>query len=176
MSMTKGERSELKQVVKNQFKVLKAEINQRREELQADVKREIADKYRDRDEKQESIQFLVDEKVRECNRAINDVLYEQGYSTKEGSERVWVQGVRIPFSRSDTNALTWQAQNDINAKVAGAYVILQRQEADLLRQLAVDAIESDDARAFLSTIPTVSELVPATRLAELEAAMGTDDR
>jgi hypothetical protein len=120
------------------------------------------------------VQFLVDEAVRACNRAVNDVLYEAGYQHKSNSEHVWVQGVKIPFAHKQKNDLVFTAQQDLNAKVAAAGVTLQRQEADLLRQLAVDAIETDDARTFLAGIPTVSQLVPATRLAELEAALKGD--
>lgn len=46
----------------------------------------------------------------------------------------------------------------------------------MLRTLAVGAIESEEARAFLAAIPSVSELVPAARLAELEASMTDDDK
>jgi hypothetical protein len=44
---------------------------------------------------------------------------------------------------------------------------VERQEADLLRTLAVEALESEEARAFLKMIPSVAELVPSTRLNEL---------
>lgn len=49
-----------------------------------------------------------------------------------------------------------------------------RQEADLLRSLAVDALESDEARSFLGRIPTVGELVPSVRLAELASAIDVE--
>lgn len=56
-----------------------------------------------------------------------------------------------------------------------ALLRLSRQEADLLSELAIGVLESAEARAFLGAIPTVGELVPAARLAQLEAQFGADE-
>jgi hypothetical protein len=53
--------------------------------------------------------------------------------------------------------------------VQQALLALDRQEADLLRNLALDALETDAARGFLDRIPTVADLVPSRRLREIEA-------
>ena len=63
------------------------------------------------------------------------------------------------------------ANTRITAQVKGALLRLDRDEADLLRTLAVGAIESEEARIFLDRIPTVGELVSSARLAELEAGL-----
>ncbi len=49
-----------------------------------------------------------------------------------------------------------------------AQLTLDRQEADLLRSLALEGLETPAARAFLERIPTVGELVPSARLREIE--------
>ena len=51
-----------------------------------------------------------------------------------------------------------------------ALLNLDRQEADLLQSLALQTIETDAARQFLAAIPSLGDLVPAARLAEIEAA------
>jgi hypothetical protein len=51
-------------------------------------------------------------------------------------------------------------------------VQLDRKEADLLRRMAIEALESEEAVALIASIPIVSDLVPSVRLAEIEAAMG----
>jgi hypothetical protein len=56
--------------------------------------------------------------------------------------------------------------------VAGAKLRLNRQEADLLRDISLGALESDEARQFLTGIPAAAELVPLARMAELEANLG----
>jgi len=172
--MTKGERAELRSVVRGQFKVLRSEIGQREKELLADTEHGIDDLLKAEEDKAESIAFLVLEVMRECNRKINDLLYEHGYQAKSGTEKVWVKEPTMDFgTRTKRSQLKWGAVAELNQRVAAAKVILDRQEQDLLRKLAVDALETEEARAFLDSIPTVSELVPATRLAELERALDT---
>lgn len=48
---------------------------------------------------------------------------------------------------------------------------VDEQEVRLLRQLSEGALDSDEARGFLGTIPTVGELVPRAALRELEQQM-----
>jgi len=62
----------------------------------------------------------------------------------------------------------------IVAQIKGALLQLDRQEADLLTRLVAGALESEEARAFLGEIPTVSALVPADRLLELEQSLRED--
>ena len=49
-------------------------------------------------------------------------------------------------------------------------LVREHSDRSNLRQLAADALESDEARAFLMRIPTVAELVPSSRLREIETA------
>lgn len=58
----------------------------------------------------------------------------------------------------------------INEQVKQASLALDRQEADLLRSLSLETLESSAAREFLNRIPAVAELVPSRRLREIESA------
>ena len=111
--ITKAERTELRSIVRGQFKVLRAEFVQRQAELLAELEQRIADRYGESD----------------AGRA----------------------------------KVAWRLREIVEEAIA-----LDRQEADLLRTLAVGALESEEARAFLAAIPTVGQLVPAARLAELD--------
>ena len=112
----------------------------------------------------------------EANRRINDALYTKGYQVKGGSERIWISAPRLEQPTKDKHQLRRVADSKIAAQVKAALLKLDRDEADMLRTLAVGAIESEEARAFLAAIPTVGELVPAARLAEIEASIrGEDD-
>jgi len=96
------------------------------------------------------------------------------------NHRVFIESVRgFVTTRSFTQLLRdvyaeypQAAISDLNFKVRTAVLRLDRTEADLLRELSLDALESDEAKAFLSSIPSVSELVPGVRLAEIEASLG----
>lgn len=173
MSMTKGERAELRSIVKEQFRVLRAEVEQRKAELVSEVDGQITEKFAEGDKAWADAAHLAHEAVMEANRKVNDA-----YRTLTGDahvERMYV-GSQLPKRPAEERyRLTVSARLQIDATVRGALLRLQRQEADLLRTLAVGAIESDEARAFLDAIPSVGELVPAARLVEIEAAMKDDE-
>lgn len=173
--ITKGERTELRSIVRQQFKVLRAEVLQREAEMLAEVENEISDKYSEQDQGWTALMHEVHEATMEANPRINDALYKAGYQVKGGSERMWVMTPTIKQPTKDRQALRYHATTRIRAQVKGALLRLDREEADLLRNLAVGASESDEARAFLSSIPSAAELVPAARLQELEASLKQDD-
>lgn len=171
----KGERTELKSIVRQQFKVLRSELEQREMEMLADIEQEIVARFSDDDQAWSVVQHKVHEAVMEANRQINDALYEAGYQAKGSTERMWIDTPRMAQPKEDQYQLRRLATSRITAQVRGAKLRLEREEADLLRTLAVGAIESEEAQAFLAAIPSVGELVPAARLAELEAAMGEEE-
>lgn len=173
--ISKGERAELRSIVKQQFKVLRSELDQREMEMLADVEQEIVARYTDDDQAWSVVQHKVHEAVMEANRQINDALNEAGYQVKGSTERMWVRTPDMHQPQEDRHQLRRLATSRIHAQVRGAKLRLEREEADLLRALAVGAIESEEARNFLTSIPTVGELVPAARLAELEATLGDDE-
>jgi len=172
--ITKGERAELRSIVRQQFKVLRSEVEQRRLEMLAEIEDQISDKYSEQDQGWQAVMHEVHEATMEANRRINDALYNAGYQVKGGSERMWVMTPQINQPTKDRQQLRFHATAKINAQVKAALLRLDREEADLLRNLAVGALESDEARAFLSNIPSVSDLVPAARLQELEASLRTE--
>ena len=175
--ITKTERVELKSLVRQQFKVLREEINARRTELIAQAERDVVERYAARDAQWEDVLHEVGEAEREANRRINDALYRHGFVQRESSERSWVS-VKLQNDPPDGGRmeLRREAHARIRAQVDSALMELNRREADTLRDLAVGALESEEARAFLTSIPTVGDLVPAIRLAELEASLRAEEQ
>ena len=170
--ITKGERTELRSVVRNQFKVLRGEVLQRQAELVADAEARIAGRFVDRDRAREGIEWRIREIVEETNRAIADTIKNSGEETIDLGAISHVYGVaapRVAWASDNREQMRRAVHAEITSRVKDAMLRLDRQEADLLRNLAVGALESEEARAFLSAIPSVSELVPGDRLAELEA-------
>lgn len=168
--ITKTERGELRSVVRQQMKVLRSEVRQRESELLADIEASIADQYAEADTSEKAMYEKIDQIVREANQSIGEVVADVG------GEDWRVHNYLIPprLSRSDQRhreSLRQAALSHLKSKVQVATLHLDRTEADLLRQLSLDALESEAAREFLVSILSVSELVPAIRLAELEAAL-----
>jgi hypothetical protein len=175
MTMTKGERTELRSVVRQQFKVLRAEVVQRQKEMTADMVLQIGEHFAADDETWRGVTHRIHEITLAANREVNDALYESGYQAKGNTEQMWFHTPNLhPPTVGDRQQMTMAAHRKIDAQVADALLRLDREEADLLRSLSVGALESAEAHAFLAGIPTVSQLVPSTRLAELEIALGED--
>lgn len=168
-----AERRELRSVVRQQFKVLRTEVKQREAELLAEAERRLVDRYRDEDKRLDDVNWQVQEIAREAQRQIDDLLKKVGgdedggrWNTFSGQLRV----NRIVRHTEDRGQLRRALEAGIKEQVRVALLALDRQEADLLKVLALDALESDAAREFLTKIPTVAELVPSARLREIEAA------
>lgn len=173
--ITKSERAELRTLVRQQFRVLREEVVARQSELIAQSEREVTEKYAERDAAWEDVLHEVGEAEREANRRVNDALYRHGFVQRSSSERSWVS-INLKDQPPDGGRmeLRREAQARIRAKVSAALMELNRREADTLRDLAIGALESEEARAFLTSIPTVGDLVPAVRLAELEQSLRGD--
>lgn len=176
-NITKSERTELKSVVRNQFRVLRDEVLQREAELVAGIDQEIAEKWAERDE----LLSRINEKLREMTDAANTAVRD--YVKEVDPDRsLEVGGFHMPEARhriadqQQRFRLRAAAVSDLKARVGSANVKLGRQEADLLRTLAIGVLESDEARRFLGDIPSVAELVPASRLQEIEAGLSDDPR
>jgi hypothetical protein len=173
-TMTKGERAELRQIVKQQFKVLVAEVLVRQREFEAEVDSDLALRFADRDIARRKVEEKLAEITLEANAKMREAFDVEGFD---------ITGV--PFLEHQIPHIRWgddgrferrrAAYTEISARIQAALLQLQRQEADVLRTLAIDAIESEAAQQFLRSIPTVAELVPAQRLAALEAAFDEDE-
>lgn len=172
MSMTKTERQELKSIVRQQFRVLRQEVEHRATEVANEAEHAINNRYTDEDEAWEAATTEAHRLVLEANTRIND-LY-RNLPGRYHEDDIYI-GFRPPRRNQEKRAdLRRLATSDIETKVADATLRLARQEADILRDLSLGALESEEARGFLAGIPAAAELVPLARLAELEADYNKD--
>jgi hypothetical protein len=171
--ITKAERTELRSLVRGQFKVLRSEVAQRRAEMISDLSVQLAERYAGWDKQWSDATFLCQEAVLEANRKVNDILREMVDQPDGGRSEWLLVSFHAPAKPDRQRTELYRAGlARIDADVRAALLRLDREEADLLRTLAIGALESDEAHAFLNAIPTVGELVSAARLAELEADLG----
>ena len=170
--ISKSERVELRSLIRQRFKVLRADVAAREAELVAELDQRINDKFAAEDKRWSDAMFLIDEATREANRKANDVLRGLDIDAFDMSREYEVVVKRhIAKPTVERNLLQRNGTKRIAAQVASAKLQLDRQEADLLTRLVAGALESDEARAFLGEIPTVSALVPADRLLQLEQSL-----
>jgi hypothetical protein len=174
--ITKTERAELRSLIRQRFKVLRAEVEVRRAELVDELERRIVAKFAADDKAWADAMYLIEEAAREANRKANDIMrgvMAEAYPVDQDHRIVDARPINQPTH--ERIQLHRQGEARIDAQVKTAQLQLDRQEADLLTRLIAGALESDEARAFLGEIPTVSALVPADRLLELERSLRDDD-
>jgi hypothetical protein len=176
VTITKGERAELRSLIRQRFKVLRADVEARRAELVAELEARISAKYAEEDKAWADARFLIEEAVKEANRRANDALrpvLPEKYADPHQEYRI-IQTPLLEKPTRERSTLRREGIARIDSQVKAAHLSLDRQEADLLTRLVAGALESDEARAFLGEIPTVSALVPADRLLELEQSLRED--
>lgn len=168
-AMTKGEREELRRIVKQQFKVLDAEISVRRAEYEAEVDALLAARFADRDLARREVEDRIAAICAKANEELRQAFDEKGFDITGVPHLEWVPP-RIRWGDDGRSEKRRAAFAEIGSRIAAARLTLQRQEADTLRSLAIGALESEAAREFLAAIPTVGELVPRATLLALEQA------
>lgn len=171
--ITKGERTELRSLIRQRFRVLRSEVIQRQAELEAELQARVTARFADEDKAWADGMFLIEEAAREANRKANDILRGMNLEglDMDGKDFQIVVTRSINKPHSGRTNLHREGLARIAAQVKAAFAQLDRQEVDLLTRLAAGALESDEARAFLGEIPTVSTLVPADRLLQLEQSL-----
>lgn len=174
----KGERDELRRVVRGDFRALKMEVDVRRAEMLAEIERRVADRFRANEDVLAAVELEVMEIVNEANARLSGAV-NRAAEKAAGYELAWMplSPPRMSWRREKRDELRRAMIADLDARVSAAVAVMARQENDLLKRLSTDALESDAAHAFLESIPKVAELVPESRLAELEAQFddGGDD-
>lgn len=166
MTMSKAERAQLSTLVRQRFKVLRSDVKARQAELEVEMHGRIDALFAAKDKQYQDLTYLVEQARDEANRKANDILRSSGlwpdYPTKSDYSIVRVVTVGPP--PDDRGKMFHDGLKRIEAQVKNANLELDRQENDLLTKLLIGALESDEAKAFLGEIPTVSALVPADRL------------
>jgi len=168
--MTPGERRALTALVKQRFKVLRSEVKARQQELTATVDHEIVARHESRDFKRQEIERLARRLAQDAATQISTAIDEAGID-QTGKPSIHGGDFRIYWGDDGRQVLRAAAVSDLKAKVEAATLRLDREEVDLLQSLAIGLLESDEARSFLASIPTVGQLVPAVVMEELEARL-----
>jgi hypothetical protein len=168
-----SERRELRSIVKAQFKVLRTEVRRRKEELGAEVEHELLERHREEDRAIAAARAEVDKvcmdaahEVRRIGEELAERFADLSVRTSAGAT---FNGFTIRFEATNPNRTQVHraATAAIPATIADALLHLDQQEITLLRQLSAGALTSEQAQQFMGGIPTVGQLVPRARVAEL---------
>lgn len=172
-----GERRELRAVVRQRIKVLRADVKQRKAEMVAEAELRLIERYRDNDKAANDTSWRISQILGQAFNDIQDVVDQANAANEDLALRYTAPSMgQLRQTGNDKAQLHRALMTGIDAQVEAAQLALDRQEADLLQTLAMGSLESDAAREFLASIPTAAELVPSTRLRELEAQFDGGDR
>lgn len=173
--MTKGERDELRRLVRAKMKVLRGDVDQRQAEMEAEAAARVRDRYTAVDTMLQELNQRLGEILADANRQAYEAINALGGHVTGHLQWEPFTGRLVTHRREDRWALQNALGKGIVAEVGRARREVDRQEADLLERLAMGALETDAAREFVAAIPAVAQLVPRSRLAELEQAWAGDN-
>lgn len=169
-AVSRSERAALRNVTRTHFKVLRSELDASEADLVAELNRVLAERERDRSEGMREVKEKLDAVTNQANALLREVL--DGFDEKfaEGS---WgrPQNFYAPHvyrrDREDVDATRKAARAGIKARIQRAKVAIARQEADLLRELAIDGLEEEQAHAYVRALPTASAVLGTDIVREL---------
>lgn len=168
--MNKTERDELRRLLRARFKVLRADVEARRGELEAELSDQITAHFAAIDKQYDDAMYRIKLIGDDANRQINDIGRELHGADKWGvkHDRAMFSVASPPKPGSEERvSMSRRGFREIEQRVRNALLTLDRQENELLTELAMSALESADAQVFFGRIPSVSELVPAYRLHQI---------
>jgi dephospho-CoA kinase len=186
--MSKADRSELKSLLMRRFKSLKGDVAVRVTELKAEAERALDDSYSEENRlvreliselvgrmaraKQEAERILLDASV-ECQLVFDQFAQANPdiqVSLRRDRAGMVLPSIPVEHAQEPRKDALRALFAELDAASAAAKQRLDVEEVEMRTVLAVETLETEEAKRFLDRIPTVGELVPATRL----AALGSD--
>lgn len=166
-----GERRTLTALVKTKVRALRAEIDERHAQQLADIGVRVVRKFRDDDGRLAEVRRKLEDITKDANTQAA-ALFEE-YADVASHRSPAYSMPWLTRREDDKEKLRGALTAAVHAQTQKAKLHLIRLEAQLLEQLAMDAIQSEAARAFVRDIPTAESLLPESKLLEIEARYGS---
>lgn len=177
MATTQGttarERASLRAIVRQQYRVLRGEIDTRVAALRVEADTRLREKYAHEDVQWKALTTAIDEVVKRAQQEVNDLISAspvkpEPYRYGGGTAHVACDHLNKPTDPNKSR-LEQEFQRALSAKASEAKRRFDREEADALRALSTEDIKTPAARAFLDTIPTIEQVLPSSDLLAIEA-------
>lgn len=171
-AMTRREREDLAQLTRQRERVAKTAAKQRSAELLADAEKSLATTFRKEDERWRTIVASAEEEVKAVNARILE------HCREEGVPEQFAPSLNTYFLSRGENGLKERrvelrkvAQTRIAALEAKAKSEIERRSLEIQTQLLAAGLDTGAALAFLASMPTAEQLMPALAVGEIEAAV-----
>ncbi len=167
-----GERRAIRANVRMQYKCLRNEIDSRVAQLLAEGEERLRLRFAADDKALKDLNREIAKVVARAQKRIDELIERSGiepetyYNSRPGQVRVDHISRRGDGGRK-------RLRDEFNRAIANrakqARLDLDRQEADALRVLIADDVKSEVGKAYLRSIPSVTELLPSAALVEVES-------
>jgi hypothetical protein len=166
--MTAAERTELGKLARLNAKVAKDDAEARGKRLLADAEAKLAAVYKREDEAWADITEAAEKAVEEANACIDALCQERGIPPEFRPElhTGWYDRGENMF-RERRAELRKVAQSEVEARVRQAKVQIDRVLAEQMNHITQAGLTSEEARAFIGTMPTPEQLLPTLGSLEL---------
>ncbi|MGH3305312.1 MAG: hypothetical protein ACRDOK_27340 [Streptosporangiaceae bacterium] len=170
-TMTRRDRDDLAKVARMRARLAKDGIAAREAALLADVEEQLSAVYKFDHDAWADITRHAQQLIKDADRQIAERCRELGIREefRPKLELGWMRrGENASSERR--GELRRTSQTRIAALGKEAKMAIDGRAAEILTELIAGGLESEDAKAFLATIPTAEHLMPRLTLPELEAA------
>jgi hypothetical protein len=167
--MTKAERKELSDLVRLNAKVARADAEARGKWLLADAEVKLAARYKAEDQAWADIKVAANKYIEEADAALAAICDQRGIPEDFRPSIHCYFMSRGENSKAERRAeLRKVARTRVEALVKTAQVEIDRQAARQLTQIAQTGLTSEEARAFITSMPKPEELLPPLGALERE--------
>lgn len=159
--ITLNERRELRAVIRKETKVRRAQVGVRKQQLLAGVEGQLARRYREEDLMLQAFRAEVRAMKVQVDRRYAKLMTKYDALFQSGNWRGSRDGWSPPYlSRTDEDKAQVRRAliSSVEAWAQKALLALDTEEAALLRELTVDALDSQAAFAFLERVLTADQL------------------
>lgn len=162
-----GERAELRTLVRMRVKLLRSQIADRHAAHMSQIDGRIAAKFCEDKTRIEALRKELDKIVARANRSVEAVLAKYPDIAEPRTNVFSRPWVHRPDGGKEELRKAMVAM--VIAQTEAAKLRVARLETELLGQLALDAVKSEEAKTFIRAIPEIGDLMPSEQLAEIEA-------
>ena len=170
--MTAREREELAKLTRRREAVAKTTAKQRSAELLADVEQSLAAQFKADAAVWREITSAAAEAVAEADAKIAALCKDGGVpeSFRPGLNLQWhSRGENA--SKERRNELRKVASTRIEALQQAAFAEIERRSVEIQTAILAGGLESEDAKAFLESMPQPAQLMPSIDVRELESSV-----
>ena len=177
--MNKSERADLKTLVRRRFTQLRKDVDVRVKEIVAEAAVDRVQPDSAEAVARQEFELYVARRIQDARSDIAKAFEEMmgpfplsklrsGGLDETGKPEQLVGGRTPQWDQQHEHQVMMAAQQSAIAKGEAAKADLERQEVDMLEKLTLDGLETEAAKEFLASIPTVGELIPTSMMPQLE--------